>query len=428
MKNLKKIKVTIIILVLFSSLLGYTQNWHPGDTLNIVKSDTTLINQFRDNMIDYTGQDLVDSSFPNSWPLFGSMARMSIGGYFKMDYIQDFNGGYDRFQYDINSVPIDGDGRAPQSGYMNLHARESRMHLDVRSINESGRPMQFFFEFDFYNLERSAFTQTPRLRHLYAVIGRLLVGRTWGTQTDLFAVPTTIDFAAGDALTASRRTQIRFEDKINDKMNYAVAIEMNDFTEIDGNDFEGQASNLFPLLTARITRNLDSGGRLFLGASMYQLRWDGQETGPDDTALGWGVSFSGREYLIKDTFYFNFMGSYGDGWGSNVISLLGTNAAAILNPDGRLETMQAWNLTGGLSCNFSPRVMANVSTAWFGLDASEYRETNNIKGGGSLHANLIWAPIKSVNTGVEFMTLQKKIGNGRSGVGNRLQFMIKYLF
>lgn len=420
--------LVLILLLICLSQSAFAQQWHPGDTLNTQEEDTTRIDQFRDNIIDYTGQDLVDASFPNSWPLFGTKTRMSIGGYFKLDYIQDFDGGYDRYQYEIQNVPVPGDGRPPQSGYMNMHARESRINLDVRSITESGRPLQFYFEFDFYNLDRGAFYQTPRLRHIYAVIGRLLVGRTWGTQTDVFAIPTTIDFAAGDALTGIRRDQVRWEDQINDKMNYAIAIEMNDFPEIDANGFEGQASNMLPILVGRITRNTASGGRLFLGASVYQLRWDGQEDGPDDTALGWGVSFSGREYLIKDKFYVNWLGSYGDGWGSNVVSTLGSNAAAILNPDGQLETMETWNLVGGLSYNVSTKLMANVSTAWFGIDPSEFRDPNEIEGGGSFHANIIWAPIKSVNAGVEFMTLRRNNGDGASGTGNRLQLMIKYLF
>lgn len=418
----------LLVVMMIFSFRANAQKWNSGDTLNIVKKDTTRIDQFRDNMIDYTGQDLIDAEFPKSWPLFGSKARMAIGGFVKLDYIQDFNGSYDRFQYEIQNVPVPGDGRPAQSGYMNMHARESRINLDVRSISEKGRPLRFFFEFDFYNLDRGAFYQSPRLRHIYAVIGRLLVGRTWGTQTDVFAIPTTIDFAAGDAIVGIRRDQIRWEDQINDKTNYAVAIEMNDFPEIDANGFDGQASMLLPILVGRITRNTASGGRLFLGASLYQLRWDGQDTGPDDSAVGWGVSFSGREYLIKDKFYINWLGSYGDGWGSNVVSTLGTNAAAILNPDGKLETMQAWNLMGGFAYNISHNLLANVSTAWFGIDPSVYRSPDAIKSGGSFHANIIWSPIKNANTGIEFMTLRRNNGDGLSGTGNRLQLMIKYLF
>jgi hypothetical protein len=117
---------------------------------------------------------------------------------------------------------------------MNMHARESRFGVDIRSVTESGMPVQVFFEMDFYNLDRGPFNQAARLRHFYGVVGRLLVGRTWGTQSDLFAVPITIDFAAGDALTGTRRAQIRFEDRIGEKMSYAVAIEMLEFPGIDG--------------------------------------------------------------------------------------------------------------------------------------------------------------------------------------------------
>lgn len=422
------IKFLVAIVILLHNVHSIqAQRWQPGDSLNVMENDTIRIDQFRNNMIDYTGQDLVDASFPNSWPLFGSKARVGIGGYFKLDYIQDFNGGYDRFQYEIKNVPIPGDGRPPQRAYMNMHARESRINIDVRSISEVGKPLRFYFEFDFYNLERSAFYQTPRLRHMYAVIGRLLVGRTWGTQTDVYAIPTTIDFAAGDAIVGIRRDQIRWEDQINDKMKYAVAIEMNDFPEIDANGFEGQASMLLPILVGRITRKTASDGRLFLAASLYQLRWDGQDAGPDDSALGWGVSFSGREYLIKDKLYISWLSSYGNGWGSNVISTLGTNASAILNPNGVLETMQAWTLTGGFTYSISQTLMANVSTAWFGIDPSEYRSPDEIKRGNSVHANIIWSPVKSVNAGLEFMTLRKVNGNDASGRGNRLQLMIKYL-
>jgi hypothetical protein len=111
--------------------------------------------------------------------------------------------GYDRFQYEIQNVPVVGDGRPEQSGYMNMHARESRFGVDIRSVTESGMPVQVFFEMDFYNLDRGPFNQAARFDISMVYLGRLLVGRTWGTQSDLFAVPITIDFAAGDALTGT---------------------------------------------------------------------------------------------------------------------------------------------------------------------------------------------------------------------------------
>ena len=414
--------------IIFIEIQVSGQNWQAGDTLKTLETETNQIDQFRDNMIDFTGQDLIDASFPNSWPIFGTKTRMAIGGFVKLDYIQDFNGSYDRYQYEIQNVPVKGDGRVVQDGYMNMHARESRLNVDLRSITETGMPIRVFVELDFYNLDRGTFNQSPRLRHFYGVLGRLLIGRSWGTQTDLFAVPATIDFAAGDALTGTRRAQIRFEDKLNKLINYAVAFEMLEFPEIDGNGFDGQASMLLPVLVGRITRSTNSNGRLFVGASAYQLRWNGQSTGPDDSALGWGVSFSGREYFGKNKHYFYWLSSYGNGWGSNVISTLGSNASAIITPEGELETMSAWNLSGGFAFNISKVLVANINSAWFAIDPSQYRSDDKVKAGGSGHINLIWAPYKSVNTGVEFMTLYRENVDGASGVGNRLQIMFKYLF
>ena len=421
-------KHLLVALILCGLQLTYAQDWNPQDSIKTVDKKKDRIDDFRDNVLPTTGQDLVDETFPNSWPIFGTKARMAIGGYVKLDYIQDFDGGYDRFQYEIQNVPVPGDGRPLQDGYMNMHARESRVNLDMRALTETGMPIRVFFEIDFYNLDRGAFNQTPRLRHVYGVLGRLLVGRTWGTQSDLYAVPSTIDFAAGDALTGSRRAQIRFEDRITDVYKYAVAVEMLEFPGIDPNGQVGKASQILPMVVGNVTKNLKDGGRLFLGASVFQLRWDGEDDNPDDTAIGWGFSFSGRKYLGAKRHYFNWLSSYGQGWGSQIVATVGTQASAVLDPEGNLKTMPAWNLLGGFVFNISPTLVTSINTAWFGIDPSEFRDPNNLKGGGSGHVNLIWSPYKKVNMGAEFMILKRTNVDGNSGTGKRLQFMVKYLF
>jgi len=386
------------------------------------------IDDFRDNTLVYTGQDLIDQSFPNSWPIFGQKARMAIGGYVKLDYIQDFDGSYDRFQYEIQNVPVEGDGRPDQSGYMNLHARESRFNIDFRSQTKKGVPLQIFLEMDFYNLDRGPFNQAPRLRLYYGVVGRLLIGRAWGTQSDLFAVPATIDFASGDALTGTRRAQVRWEDHLGEKFKYAVALEMLEFPGIDGRDFPGIPSQNLPLLAGRITKSTSAGGRLFLGASLFQLRWDGLGEIPNTTAVGWGFSFSGRQYFGDKKHWFRWMASYGQGWGSQVVATIGTQSSGILNDQGKLETMPAWNLGTGVAINLSETLTTNLNLNYYAIDPSQYRAEDRMKGGSSGHINLIWSPIKNVNTGVEFMVLERVNGDDTSGVGKRLQFMVKYLF
>ena len=425
---MKKLTFLFAVLSTFAVVPALGQVWQAGDTLNTTKNDSIRIDDFRDNKIDYTGQDLVDAAFPNSWPLFGTKARMAIGGYIRFDYIQDFDGAYDRFQYEIQNVPVAGDGRRDQSGYMNIYARETRFNFDIRSISESGRPYRIFIEMDFYNLDRGPFSQAPRLRHAYGVMGRLLIGRTWGTQSDLFAVPATIDFAAGDALTGTRRAQVRWEDKLGSKFMYALALEMLEFPGIDGGDTVGLASQQLPLLAGRITKMTASGGRLMVGASVYQLRWDGLGAMPNATAIGWGFSFSGREYFGAKKHYFRWMASYGQGWGSQIVATIGTESSAIVTPEGTLETMPAWNLGGGVAYRLSNTLVANLNSNYYSIDPSQYKEGYDMKAGLAGHVNMIWSPTAHINTGVEFMMARRTNVNDTQGTGRRLQLMMKYLF
>lgn len=426
MKTIKKTSLTIVLAIV--AQFSIAQQWHAGDTLNTEKQDTSRISPFRDNALDLTGQDLVDASFPNSIPIFGTKARIAFGGYVKLDYVQDFNGGYDRYQYEIQNVPVAGDGRPVQSGYMNMFARESRFNIDARSITDKGLPLRVFFELDFYNLDRGAFNQVPRLRLAYAVVGRLLFGRSWGIGSDLYAVPTTIDFAAGDALTGTRRAQVRFEDQFaNKKYSYAVGLEMLEFPGIDGPDTLGQASQILPNLVGRLTKSTSSGGRLFFSASLFQLRWDGRDIIPNATAVGWGFSFSGRENFGKNH-HFIWMASYGQGWGSQIVATVGSKSSAILTPQNQLETMPAVNLGAGVAISISPTLVSNLNIAWYSIDPSVYRSPSSIKSGASGHVNLIWSPIKNVNTGIEYMLLRRTNTDNNFGLGNRLQMMAKYVF
>lgn len=417
---MKIIKTSLTLIYFFSSYCGFAQN---QDSL----AYNDRISDFRDNMIDWTGQDLIDASFPNSWPIFGTKARMAIGGYVKLDYIQDFDGIYDRYQVTVENIQVPGDGRPEQSGYMNMFARESRFNIDFRGQTKLGEPFRIYIEMDFWNLDRAPFNQTARLRHIYGVYDRLLVGRTWGTGTDLYAVPSTIDFEAGDALAGTRRAQIRWEDKLGVKMKYAVGIEMLEYQGIDALGQEGQASPALPLLVGRITRLTKRGGRLMLSASVFQLRWDPDSSSTDQTALGWGVSFSGREYVGANKHYFFWQASYGDGWGSNILTFIG-DGSATLSPEGKLETMKALSYGGGFVYNLSPVLATSLSSFWSEVDPTVHRDINNMSKGGTAHINLIWSPVRRINTGLEYIYGKRTNVDGKYGEASRLQFMIKYIF
>lgn len=428
---MKHIKKPLVVIFLLSAVFMYGQNDSiKKDLLGRSPIDTVRIDKFNNNHIDYTGQDLADATFPKSWPLFGSKARLSFGGYVKLDYIQDFNGVHnDRFELATANVHVDNSGVIKEEPYMNLFARESRFNFDFRTTASNGKPLRIFLEMDFWNLDRDPFHNVPRLRHFYAVYNRWLIGRSWGILTDVYSIATTLDFQAGDAIAGSRRAQLRYERAVNKSKTLKVAggIEMLEYPDIDANDFDGQSSQLLPVFSARITKATPFGGRMMFGGSIYQLRWDGLETGPNARALGWGFVFSGRQnFSEKFGLLWNLSG--GEGWGTNVFATLGSGNSAILTPDGDLETQFMYNLDASIQYSISSVLVTNIQGGYIHVDLSEFKGPNAYNSGAIGHWNFIWSPVKSINLGVEYQIAQRVNNDGKSGIANRIQISAKYIF
>lgn len=384
--------------------------------LNLRESDRQL-----------TGEDLIDDAFPRSWPLFGSDYRMSIGGYVKLDFLNDFSGTGDRFQFVTSTIPVDGTAAAGRGGYTNLFARESRIHFDVRRNVAGQRPEKYYVEFDFFDNEDNPYQVKARLRHAYMVQGRLLAGRTWSTLTDIRSLIQTIDFAAGDALSGGRVAQIRWEDRLGERTKWAVALEAQEFFDIDDvADQGGKGKMTWPNFVARIVQEWGSGFTLF-GGRVGELNWDGEGVGPDADALQWNLTWSGR-YEPTSSDYLAWNTSYGHGSANGILAFVGTGANAVLTPSGDLETMLAWNVALGCGHSFTPQLAANLGLAYGEIDPSDLRAPDSMKSGGAAHLNLIWSPSDALSTGIEFMAGQRTNADGADGQAERVQFMIKYSF
>lgn len=426
---MKYLKTSFLLILVIAYVHTYGQDAEEKkDKIGRSPADTVRIDPFNGRHVELTGQELADASFPKSWPLFGSESRMSIGGFVKLDYLQDFNGIHnDRFELATYNVHVDNSGVVKEAPYMNLFARESNFHFDFRSMTKQDKPLRLYLEMDFWNLDRAPFFNVPRIRHFYAVYNRWLVGRSWGLLTDLYSFPTTLDFEAGDAISGSRRAQLRYEQALNKKVKVAGAIEMMEYPDIDPNGFDGQPSMLLPSFSARITKDTKLGGRIFFGGSIYQLRWDGLETGPYATAVGWGFIFSGRQNFTEK-FAFKWNTSGGKGWGSNIVALLGREYGAMITPDEELETMYAWNASLSVVYNFSPILITNITGGWAQTYPSEYKGPNDFRSGATGHINLIYSPAKSINVGAEYQIGRRLNIDGKSGIANRIQISGKYIF
>lgn len=427
--------IFVICGVLFFSpkIMGQDQ---PGEQ---VSSDTIpsgiqgSINPLRDNRPVITGDDLLDESFPNSLPLFGSDIRMRIGGYVKADFIRDFDHVGDPYEFELGSIAVDGSPEQDLGGTTTFHVKESRVNFDLRSKaqwkNGKEFPMQVFVEFDWF-FDSPSMALNTRLRHAYGVIGRILVGRTWTTSGDLTALTGTIDFSGGDALYGGRVTQIRWQDNISKSFSYALAIEET-FAQVDNPyDLGGGFRPPWPNFAGMIKWKTFNGSSIQLGGDVFPVSWVGPDSVPNVQKVGAALTVMSRivfnvtEY--KDAFVWGV--GFGQGQAHKIIALSWDGkASGVVTPDG-LDLNTAWFAYAGYNHYWSKKLNSTIATHWAGTDLAAIQADNTIQKAGSVHVNLIWFPYKLVSTGIEYMWGTRENKNGTQGTASRIQFMVKYKF
>ncbi|GGZ74454.1 DcaP family trimeric outer membrane transporter [Algibacter mikhailovii] len=413
---------------------------HFGATSQTVSTDTIpsgvqgSINPLTDNRPVHTGDNLLDDSFPSSWPLFGSDIRMKIGGYVKADFIRDFDYIGDRYEFELGSIALEGSPERELGGISTFHAKQTRINFDFRSKakwSKTGKefPLQVFLELDWFFDGESSRLNT-RLRHAYGVIGRLLVGRTWTTSGDLATLPGTIDFASGDALYGGRTTQIRWQDNIDETFSYAVALE--DFApQIDNvYNLEGASRPLWPNIAGMVKAKSKNGSSIQLGLDVFPVSWVGPASAPNVNKTGYAITVGSR-LVLKVTEYqdaFVWGGGYGEGQAHKIVSLSWDGkASGALSPTD-LTTSPAWFAYAGYNHYWTKKLNSNISTAWSGTTLADFQADETIQKAGSVHANLVYFPYKMVSTGIEYMWGTRENKNGVEGTASRVQFMVKFKF
>jgi hypothetical protein len=386
-----------------------------------------------DNNYILTGDELLDTSFPNSWPIFGSGIRMGIGGYVKADFIRDFDYLADRYEFELGSIAVEGTPERDLGGISTFHVKQTRLNFDFRSKakwkNGKEFPLQVFLEVDWF-FDSDDLRLIPRMRHAYGVIGRLLIGRTWTTSVDLSTIPGTIDFSGGDALYGGRTTQIRWQDQINDTFSYAVALE--DFTPQIDNVFDqpGETRPLWPNIASMIKARSQNGSSIQLGFDFFPVSWAGPDSIPNVSKLGYSVALTSRILLNTSVYTDAFVwgGGIGEGQGHKIIALSWDGkASAALSPTD-LTLSPSWWVFAGFNHYWSKSLNSNFSTAWSGTSLADFQDDETINRAGSFHANLIWFPYPRVSTGVEYMWGVRENKNGMEGTASRIQFMAKFKF
>ncbi len=362
-----------------------------------------------------TGGDI-----PGSFKLPGSNTSIKFGGYVKADAI--FNnrsvGGTADQELEAGGIPL---GSTNEKNQLTMHARQTRFNMTTSTPSAMGE-VKTFFEGDFFggNLNGNEVVSNSnglRMRHAFGSIGGLLVGQTWGTFMELASLPEVLDFGGPVGTIFVRQAQIRYTQKIADGQ-WAVALE-NPESNVAGVGVAGD--DRFPDVVGRV--NLKFGKVSYgFSAMARQIRVDTPAV--QDDKWGGAVGVSGVIPTFgKDAF--RFYANYGNVLGRYVVGLYSDGA---INASNKLDLSNAWLATASYQHWWDASLRSTIAVSGTRTSFGQGIAGTATKSAQSVHANLIWSPVKNTDVGIEYIYGHRETEAGAIGVLNRIQTSAQYNF
>lgn len=352
--------------------------------------------------------------FPKSILIPGTETSFSIGGYLKADFIQDFDAMGNADQFKVASIPIDGSAAAAGGPQTTIHARESRLNLEVRSPQ-----VRAFVEGDFFG-SGNAF----RLRHAYGVYGSVLAGQTWTTFMDISARPQTVDYEGPDAEVFVRQPMIRWTQQLTEQLKWAIAVESPTPEFVLPVGGTGAARASVPDVPMFLRYESDRW-HAQAAAVLHQVRYDGGPGEENVTEFGWGVNgtFKARTFG-KDEIMGQLM--VGDGVAHYVEAVSGQNLDAVFTGPGELETIPLSAVVLGYTHHWSAKVRTGLAYGMVDVSDDPATPGSAVAQTQDARANVIWTPTPLVDFATELLWGRLEHRNGGEGEAIRAQFAVTY--
>lgn len=376
------------------------------------------------------GQEpVVGGSTLGSFKVPGTNTSFKFGGYAKMDASYSSNG-YDSPFIAFANIPIEGSNTDQQNGAFAGSARQSRINLSSSTPTAYG-DVKTFWEIDFYGNLPNANPNTTngdgvRIRHAYGEVGPVLAGFTWSNFMDMDSYPESLDLVGPAGVILSRQAQVRYTDSINDKVTYAVALEVPN-TEFSSAGTLGTEMDLTqtPDLIGRV-KYKDSFGHLSFSAMARRMNASYSNSSAESSEFGWGLGTNGKLLVgDKDSFSFGLFG--GEGLGRYIFDVgVSGNGNSFVNGD--LEAQMVYSGYADYRHYWSDNWRSNLLLGYVGIDnegpLSGAAVNSEIMSG---HVNLIWSPVPQYRVGMEYMHGYREMDNGQEGDIDRVMMSFMYL-
>jgi len=351
--------------------------------------------------------------------------EVTVSGYVKGDVIYDFN-------QDLgNAFSFTGITDDPDSAeHIRLHAEQSRFRIKSRSDTSIGQ-IRTLIEGDFWGGDF-------RVRHAWGEWDMtpnftLGVGRYWRNFMSLITGISTVDFNGPIGLIGtSRNNQVRLTYH-DGPMEFAVSIEdpTGDSSQGNGNDLltsgnfftsggstssfaTSNASDNLPDLNARWQYSAPGGWEFLVSGMLRNFHTDGDLGFDGDSALGWAVQ-GAVNFNLGDIATLTTSVMYGDGIGNY---LYGASYGAYVDLNGDIKTIEGLGVFAGLSFDVTEATTFNVGWGWAKMNSGDTRKAADLYGEEmnreimSVHANVMWQPVREMRLGWEVIWADRKYRDG----------------
>jgi len=339
--------------------------------------------------------------------------QLTLGGFFKLNLIHDFNPIASPDIFDPRGIPVDGS----EGSNTRITARETRISLGIKGPVQ-GKDLELFLEGDFFG-PGTGTGNALRLRHAYARYGVLLAGQTWTTFMDERNIPPTIDFEHALAAPLVRQGLLRITTGLSKRSDLAFAVEESDPEVLIPPGVQGTTEKPWPDLTTRFRSN-HSRGHIQLSGFLGRTRFRTVSGAVSDVTIGGGLASIRLSLFHGDTTYAEV--AYGPGVGR----YRGAQSAAV-DAAGHLETLDVIGLTVGYQHYWSGRWSSNavVSPAWVLSEVADPAISNDSFNYVAVNL-LYWFLDRRAWIGGEYLYGRRELENGAHGTGNRIQIATRF--
>lgn len=294
-------------------------------------------------------------------------------------------------------------------------AKTTRFGLDFTAPVGGDNKVGGKLEVDFAGAGDS---ESLRIRHAYLTYNSWLFGQTTSNFLSSHA-PEMIDFSTNAGGGTARVPQVRYNYKLAPQTQLFVSAEEGDSKIATAGDVQYRLPNL----TAKLTQGFAEGKG---SASARALVENYKSKLADDTGTAWGVA-AGASYAVTDQLKLNGDLSYAEG---NSNYLYAANNAYVVDGN-NIEQNKFSAVQVGATYKFNEKLRSTVAYgALFADDGSRFATLSPAQNEEVQQAwlNIIYAPVKPVELGVEYVNGKRKTFGGNSYKDDRVGLMAKYSF